>query len=142
MRFLRKLKGVLGGLLLKLFPSMGAKGVIDTQIKVYRRLKKKFPSADENDILNSLIMSRVKAPFSPSARSEELAHYESLFHSTNKTLEDVIWAIVEYEYLLSRGEELYRKLGDMGASPTDVPEEIDRWLRYTRKRVAEIEAEG
>lgn len=106
MRLLRILKAFFHGLLIKLFPSMGTKGLIDTQISVYKRLKRKFPSADENDLLNSLIMSRVNAPWSPSTRTEELGHYEPLLQSSNKTLEDVIWAIVEYDprvAALSRG---------------------------------------
>ena len=141
MRFLRILKRFLGGLLVKLFPSVGTKGLIDTQISVYKRLKRKFPSADENDLLNSLIMSRMNAPGSPSTREEELAHYETLLESSNKTLEDVIWAIVEYECLLSRGPELHRELAQMGAKPGDVAEEIEEWYRYMKERVAESKAE-
>ncbi|HUS46431.1 MAG TPA: hypothetical protein VM219_10480 [Phycisphaerae bacterium] len=138
MRFLRMLKRLFWGLLIKLFPSLGPKGVIDTQITVYKRLKAKFPYADENDILNSLILSRVNAPLSPSSTSEELAHYETLLESTDKTLEDVIWTIVEYEYLLSRGPELHRELAEVGAKPTDVAEEIAEWHRYIKERVAEM----
>jgi len=135
------LKGVFGGFLLKLFPSLGPKGVIDTQITIYKRLKAKFPHAHEDDLLNSLIMSRVNAPLSPSTKSEERAHYETLLQSTNKTLEDVIWAIVEYEYLLSRERELHSELTEMGAKPADVVEVIEEWHRYMKERVAEIKAE-
>lgn len=121
-----------------LFPSIGPKGVIDTQITMYKRLKAKFPSADENDILNSLIMSRVNAPMGPSTKSEELVHYESLLQSTSKTLEDVIGAIIEYEYILSRGEELHKQLANIGAPPIDVAEEIEKWFVYIKEKVKEI----
>jgi len=134
-RFVRMFKAFFGGLLLKLFPSMGPRGVIDTQITVYKRLKKKFPAANENDILNSLIMSRIKAPLSPTSRSEEYVHYEALLHSPNKTIEDVIWAIVEYEYILSREHDLHRELGEIGAEPAEVVGEFEAWQSYIKERV-------
>lgn len=61
-----------------------------------------------------------------------------MLHSTDKTLEDVIWTIVEYEYLLSRGPELHRELAEVGAKPTDVIEEIAEWHRYMKERAAEM----
>ena len=138
MRIIRNIWLLLNGWLLMLFPSMGPKGVIDMQITMYKRLKAKFPYADENDLLNSLIMSRVNAPLGPSTKSEELAHYESLLQSTSKTLEDVIGAIIEYEYILSRGEKLLRQLSDIGAPPIAVVEEIERWFVYIREKVKEV----
>ena len=140
MRFLRMLKGLLGGVLLKLFPSMGPRGVIDTQITVYKRLKKKFPAANENDILNSLIMSRIKAPLSPTSRPEEYVHYETLLQTPNKTIEDVIWAIVEYEYILSREQDLHKELAEIGAEPAAIAEEIKEWQEYIKERIMHIES--
>ena len=139
MKIIRNIWLLLTGWLTRLFPSTGPKGVIDTQITMYKRLKAKFPSADENDILKSLIRSRVNAPMSPSAKSEELAHYESLLQSKSKTLEDVIGAIVEYEYILSHGEELHKQLADIGAPSIDVAEEIEKWFVYLREKVKEVE---
>lgn len=133
------LKALLSGLLIKLFPSTGPLGVVDTQVTMYKRLKGQLPTADENDVLNSLIMSRVNAPMGPTTKSEELAHYESLLQSSSKTLEDVIWAIVEYEYILSRGEDLHKQLADIGAPPADVAEEIEKWFVYIREEVEEVQ---
>jgi hypothetical protein len=76
----------LKGLLLKIFPSFGPMRVIDTQISVYKRLKKMSPYAAENDILNSIIMSRINTPLSPSTKHEERLHYDSILQSTNKNL--------------------------------------------------------
>jgi len=139
MKIIKNIWLLLKGWFMMLFPSTGPKGVIDTQITIYKRLKAKFPAAGENDVLNSLIMSRVNAPMSPTTKSEELSHYESLLQSTNKTLEDVIGAIVEYEYILSRGEELHKQLADIGAPPPDVAEEIEKWFIYIREKVEEVE---
>lgn len=129
---------LLKGLLLKIFPSLGPKGVVDTQIAVYERLKKKFPTASENDLLNSLIMSRIGAPLSPTTSQEEYAHYEALLQDPNKTLKDVIWAIVQYECLLSRGEELHHQLAEIGAEPSVVAEELEKWIEYLNERVKEF----
>ena len=46
-------------------------------------------NASENEILNSLIISRIKAPFSPSPK-EEKKHYETILNNKNKTIEDVM----------------------------------------------------
>ncbi len=133
------LKALIRSLLLQLFPSRGPRGVIDTQIVMYKRLKAKFLSADKNDVLNSLIMSRVNTSTSPLIKSEERVHYESLLQSTSKTLEDVIGAIVEYEHILSRGEKLHQQLADIGASPKDVEKEIEKWFAYLKEKVKEVE---
>ena len=99
------------GILIKIFPSLGYKGVVDTQIKVYNKLKRKYPKALENDLLNSLIISRIKAlPRVTSKKEEEYNHYESLLNNPDKTLEYVIWEIVNYEYLESRRAFLEKKV--------------------------------
>lgn len=137
MKILRIILAFFKGLALRVFPSMGPRGVIDTQITIYNRLKTKFPSADENDILNSLIMSRINAPFGPSTKSKESIHYESLLQAPNKTLEDVIWAIIEYEYILSRGEQLHQELAGIGAQPSAIAEELQDWRNYIRASIKE-----
>ncbi len=138
MTILRRIAAFLKGLLVQAFPSLGFKGMIDTQINVYRRLKVKFPDASENNLLNSLIMNRIDAPYGPSTTAEEHAHYDTLLQDPNKTLKDVIWAIVEYEYLLSRGEELHRQLTEIGAEPLAVAEELKKWIEYLNERVKEF----
>ena len=132
------IKSLISVLFVKIFPSLDPKGVVDTQIAVYKRLKKKFPTASENDLLNSLIMSRIKAPLSPTTFQEEYAHYGSLLQDPNKTLKDVVWAIVEYEYLLNRGEELHHQLAEIGAEPLAVAEELEKWLKYVDERIKEF----
>ena len=120
----------LKGLLLKIFPSLGPKGLIDTQISVYKRLKKKFPKAAENDILNSLIMSRINTPLSPSTKHEERLHYDSILQNTNKKLEDVIWAMFEYENVLSREAELNLQLQKINAQPAEIEQEYQKLKKY------------
>lgn len=129
------------GLLLTIFPSLGPKGVINTLIAVYQRLKKMFPAASENDQLNSLIMSRVNTPLSPSTPHEEFAYYEPVLQNTNKRLEDVIWAIVEYEYILSREEKLFRELSKIDDSPIRIAVEMakqkEEYRRYIKESIKE-----
>ena len=57
-----------------------------------------MPALSENGILNELILSRIKAPLGPASKEEEYAHYKPLLDNSNKTLEDVIWEIVFFEY--------------------------------------------
>jgi hypothetical protein len=138
MTILRRIAAFLKGLLIQSLPSLGFKGMIDTQINVYKRLKVKYPGASENDLLNSLIMNRVNAPYSPSTTADEYAHYEAILQNSNKTLKDVIWAIVEYECLLSRGEKLHHQLAEIGAEPSAVTEELEKWIEYLNERVKEF----
>lgn len=128
----------LKGLLLKIFPSFGPKGLIDTQISVYKRLKKKFPKAAENDIINSLIMSRINTPLSPSTKHEERLHYESILQNTNKKLEDVIWEIFEYENVLSREAELNLQLQKINAQPAEIEQEYQKWKKYIMECVEKL----
>jgi len=129
---------LLKGLLLKIFPSFGPKGLIDTQISVYKRLKKKFPKVAENDILNSLIMSRINTPLSPSTKHEERLHYDSILQNTNKKLEDVIWAMFEYENVLSREEELNLQLQKINAQPAEIEQEYQKWKNYIMECVEKL----
>jgi hypothetical protein len=128
----------LKGLLLKIFPSFGPKGLIDTQISVYKRIKKKLPYASENDILNSLIMSRINTPLSPSTKHEERLHYESILQNTNKKLEDVIWAMFEYENIISRKAELDLQLQKIDAQPAEITQEYQKWKKYIKERTSKI----
>lgn len=115
------------GILIKLFPSLGYKGVVDTQIKVYNKLKRKYPKALENDLLNSLIISRIKAPPRVVSKEEEYAHYKPVLDNPNKTLEDVIWEIVFYENLKSRTNELLKK--------KIPPEAVTNWILKARQYI-------
>jgi hypothetical protein len=133
--------------LLKIFPSFGPKELIDTQISVYKRHKKKFPKAAENDILNSLIMSRINTPLSPSTKHEERLHYDSVLQNTNKKLEDVIWAMFEYENVLSREAELnlqlqkinaHLQLQKINAQPAEIEQEYQKWKKYIMECVEKL----
>jgi len=128
----------LKGLLLKIFPSFGPKGLIDTQISVYKRLKKMSPYSAENDILNSLIMSRINTPLSPSTKHEERLHYDSILQNTNKKLEDVIWAIFEYENILSREAEFNLQLQKINAQPVEITQEYQKWEKYIMECVEKL----
>jgi len=128
----------LKGLLLKIFPSFGPKGLIDTQISVYKRLKKKYPTAAENDILNFLIMSRINAPLSPSTSYEEKAYYKPMLQNTDKKLEDVIWAMFEYENIICRKAELDLQLQKINAQPTEITHEYQKWKKYIKDRVEKL----
>jgi hypothetical protein len=130
-------KGRVWTLLLKVFPSLGYKGVVDTQIACYRRLKKKFPTESENDLLNILIMSRIQAPFGVGSKHEEYTHYEPLLQSPNKTLEDVIWAIVEYEYILSREEHIFSQFSRKGFSHKEIAAHINILKSNARRYIKE-----
>ena len=125
--------------MLRLVPALGPRGVIDTQIRVYQRLKKRSPLQSESDLLNALIVSRIETPGSPSSQQEEYAHYEPILRRSQKTLEAVIWAILEYEDILSREKALQEKLAGMGVSGAHMEEHLrewgQKWRTYIRERV-------
>lgn len=127
--------GLIVSLLSKIFPFTTYKGVINTQISIYNRLKSGVPEMPENDLLNHLIISRIKSRPRVASQEEEYAHYKPLLENPDKTLEDVIWAIVEYEYILSR--DVFAKASKMGLSPTEMLPEIDNFTARVAKDIKE-----
>lgn len=76
----------------------GYKGIVVTQINLYNLAKRVAPpELSEDDLLNELIVSRIKTMLRPAAREKEYIHYRPLLENPHKTLKDVIRAIVEYE---------------------------------------------
>lgn len=110
MKILYTIKELIKGLLLRVFPSFGPRGVIDTLIDLYNRIKIKNISASENELLNILITARVKTPPRVASVQEEFRHYAPLLYNKNKTLEDVIWAVINYEYFESRETYLRKRI--------------------------------
>ena len=88
--------GSVKDLLLKLFG--GYKGIVVTQISLYNKGKRVAPEVSENDLLNELIISRIQTRLRVAGREAEYIHYRPLLENPRKTLEEVIWALVEYEY--------------------------------------------
>lgn len=125
-------------LFLMFFPSFGPKRMIDTQIQVYKRFKREYPNETENDILNDLIASRIPAPKEPSSRENEVAHYQPLIEKNNKTLEEVIWSIFEYEYMSSRREEPFRNLAKKDVQPPEYLGWQQEMQGYIQKRVNKL----
>ena len=112
-------------LLKMIFPSGVYKSVINTQISVYNRLKKRAPQMPENELLNHLIISRVEAPPRVTSKEEEYAYYTPLLENPNKTLQEVIWVIVEYEYIVSDQESIFNRLSKIGFSQRKILTAID-----------------
>lgn len=98
MNFLKKL----------LFKRLGYMGVVDTQINLYNRLKKSMPTLSENEILNKLILSRIKSSPAIVSREEDRAYYQPLVGKSDKTLEEVILKIVHYEFIETRTARVQR----------------------------------
>jgi hypothetical protein len=103
-----------------LSPLFGYPGVIKTQISVYNRLKKHNPGMPENKLLNKVIISRMRAWPGAGSKEQEQAYYAQFLESTDKTLEDVIWAIINYEFILSREQEARIKGQQMGLTMDEI----------------------
>ena len=86
--------------------AFGYMGVVDTQISIYNRLKKAMPELSENEILNKLILSRIKTLPRIALEEEEYTYYKSLLQNPLKDLELVILHIVNYEFIESRKEKI------------------------------------
>ena len=142
MNILRFAKGIIWALLLKIFPSLSYKGVVNTLVKCYMRIRKDRPGIAESEVLNYLISLRVEAPPRVVTKQEELAHYEPLLKKNDKGLEEVIFAIVEYEYISSREQELLARLSSMGFSQDEISQEIknqkSQALAYIRNCIAKL----
>ncbi len=129
--------GLIKGLLVKIFPFLTHKGVINTQISIYNKMKRYAPEATENDILNQLILSRIKSMPRVASKEEEYKHYESLLDDPNKTLPQVIYAIVEYEYILSRAEDIANRSYEMGVSMSDGLSMLEDFENQVKQDIAE-----
>lgn len=122
--------------LLKAFsPLFGYKGVINTQINVYNRLKKRMPEIPENELLNKLITSRAKALPRAGSKEQDQEYYAQFLENPNKTLEDVIWAIIDYEFIRSRAQEAIIKGQQMGLS---IDEIVGHWHDFEARVKGDI----
>jgi len=81
-------------------------GVVDTQISIYNRFKKAMPELSEDEILNKLILSRIKTLPIIGSEEEEYTYYKPLLQNPLKDLGLVIIHIVNYEFIESRKEEI------------------------------------
>lgn len=135
MKVFHIIRGLIVLLLYKLFPFATHKGIINTQISIYNRLKRRAPRMPENDLLNRLIISRLESRPRVASREEEYAHYKPLLENPNKTLEDVIWTIVEYEYIQCR--DVVDQASKMGLSPTEVLAEMHNFKSQIAKDIKE-----
>lgn len=94
--------------ILKLLPSLSYRGVVDTQLNLYRKLHQQMIQSDdasltkyrlpttEQGVLNDLLETR---RLSWRGDIDANHYFEDLKHESSKTLERVIQGIVEYEYL-------------------------------------------
>ena len=74
----------------------------------------------ENELLNKVIISRMRAWPRAGSKEQEQAYYAQLLESPNKTIEEVIWAIIDYEFILSRAQEAIIKGQQMGLTMDEI----------------------
>jgi len=125
MGILTLVKMIVVGMLGRILPFLTYKGVVNTQIALYKKIKSREPETPENDLLNILLVSRIESLPRITTRKQEYRHYESLLRSSEKTLKDVIWAIIEYEYILSRQEHLLGQAVEIGSPQEEILACID-----------------
>ncbi len=132
--------GLIQTLILKIFPFLGYEGVINTQINIYKRIKRVAPQdISENEILNYLIDSRIRSLPRIASQESEIAYYLPMIENAIKTLEEVVWSIVEYEYFLSREDKVINKLQRTGIPPEEITIEIEKLKEkprmYLRRKI-------
>lgn len=111
------------GIFKKLSSWASYQGVIDTQINIYNKLKKRSPNMSENECLNYIITSRMKStPKIGSVDDQQYQEYKykQLIENNDKTLRDVIWEIVVYEFIQSRRVEIFSRGYKLGLSTEDI----------------------
>ena len=79
-----------------------------------------MPELSEDEVLNKLISSRIRSI--PKAGSDEKEYYEPLLGNPSKSLEDVIYAMIYYEYILSRASEAITKGQEVGLTSNQITE--------------------
>ena len=103
------------------------KEAVNAQIEKYNKLKGKL---SEQEILNHLITTRITA-CSDKEKEEAQAAYGYLIDDEKKTLEDVIKAIVKYEYFESA---VGRK--ELSAIPEGVEQIRREYMEYIERQVS------
>lgn len=123
--------GFLKGLLLKVFPFLGYKGVVSQQVRIYKKFKREdYP---EDAILNIILDARRK--FSSRDVGAD-SYYQDLMAMPGKTLESVIMAIVEWEYLSSM--RAYEIRGKHNIPPEFIESSRNEMSRYIHEKVSDI----
>lgn len=124
-------EGLLKGLLLKIFPFLGYKGVVSQQIRIYKKLKKaEYP---EDAILNVILDARRR--FSSRDVGAD-SYYQDLMATSDKTLESVIMAIVEWEYLSNM--RVHEIRGKHNIPPEFIESSRNEMSRYIHEKVSDI----
>ena len=139
MGILTLVKMLFVGILSNIFPFLSYKGVVKTQIALYKKIRSREPEIPEDDLLNVLLVSRIESLPRVASKDQEYRHYESLLRSSEKTLKDVIWAVIEYEYILSREEHLHGQAVRIGLSQEEILADVDTFevnvKRYIEQRI-------
>lgn len=93
------------------YKKFGFESVVNTQIDLYLKFKKKYNNVTEDEILNMLLLSRMKSSsiLPQFSLKEQEKFYADLLQDNNKTLEEVISRIIWYEYVGSRMEQVIKK---------------------------------
>jgi len=78
--------------------------VVNKQINIYLELKKQHTASTENEILDILLTSRIRtySMLPQPSFKKQLVYYKPLLEDDEKTLDDVIFHIVWYEFIISR----------------------------------------
>lgn len=126
--------GIFKAIMLKLFPALGYKGVVNTQIDIYNVHKSKGKMS-EQEILNYLILTRINASWGEKEEAEKAYGY--LLNEDSKTLKDVIKAIINYEYF-----ESFESKAKISEIPPNHMRELEKmkkeYLEYIEKKTANI----
>jgi len=115
--------------------TFGYMSVADTQIAIYKKTKRLEPEWSEDDVLNYLINTRLKSIPRIASKKEEYFHCQSLLKNPRKTIEDVIWEIIYYEYFESREDSLKRK-----APAESLEKAKEEARRYIKEKVSELKS--
>ena len=127
MNVLQIIIGFMQPLIFKVFPFFTYKSVINRQLEIYKRLKKKYPDVKENEILNYLLISRIDAPPRIASKEVEYGYYKEMLGKKDKTLEDVILEIIVFENIISRMQSVLIKFSKMGLTLDESKEEIEKF---------------
>ena len=127
MNVLQIILGLMQPIIFKVFPFFTYKSVINRQVKIYKKLKKKYPDVKENEILNYLLILRIEAPPRITSKEVEYDYYKEMLEKKDKTLEDVILEVIVFENIISRMQSVLIKFSKMGLTLDESKEEIEKF---------------
>lgn len=132
MSFFRYTKGIFQSIITSIFSGLGYKGVVNTQISLYKKIRAS-KEASEDEIICYLLSSRLEVSNNDIGAE---SYYQELLKMPNKNLEWAIVSILEWEYF--GNQKALEKIHRNNIPQEYVNEYYQEMLEYVRIKVTSL----